>query len=88
MVKKRQSAKINPRSLANLKPGSEAEYGELKKVRSIAVTDTGYAGLRARAEASGCSLSEYLERLGRGLLYINEEANQLLPDSEPIHIVS
>jgi len=68
MSTKRTLQKINPRSLANLKPGSEPEYGEAKKRRTIAVTDIGYQGLQELAHLCGCSVSEYLERLGRGIL--------------------
>lgn len=88
MAKKRHSSQINPRSLANLKPGSEPDYGEVKKVRSIAVTDTGYEGLRAKAQACGCSLSEYLERLGRGLLYTAEDVVAVTPSALSLQIHS
>jgi hypothetical protein len=68
MSAKKPLQKVNPRSLANLKPGSEPEYGEVKKRRTIAVTDTSYQGLQELANHCGCSVSEYLERLGRGII--------------------
>lgn len=81
MAKKRLQ-KVNPRSLSNLKPGSESDYGEVKKRRSIAVTDTGYEGLRLLAQACGCSLSEYLERLGRGTIGAADVTNDMRSHSQ------
>lgn len=37
------------------------------------MTDTGYEGLRSKAQAYGCSISEYLERLGRGILCVSDD---------------
>lgn len=46
------------------------------------MTDTGYEGLRSRAQAYGCSISEYLERLGRGILCVSDEAYEMRSLSE------
>lgn len=46
------------------------------------MTDTGYEGLRSRAQAYGCSISEYLERLGRGILGVGDEAYEVPSHSE------
>lgn len=42
-----------------------AKWGETKKERGIRLTDTGYAGLKVAASIHGCSLSDFLEALGR-----------------------
>lgn len=61
----------NPKSLANLnregRPSGEEVYGEPKKKRTLTVTQGGWEGVVRAAKAAGCnSVSEYLERLGRG----------------------
>ncbi len=62
----------NPKSLDNLihegRPSGEEIYGEPKKKRTLTVTESGWQGLVEGARASGCnSVSEYLEKIGRGL---------------------
>lgn len=58
----------HPNSLANLQhKGRPVVFEEKKKVRTVSVTQTGWDGVFQAAEASGCSsISEFLERLGRG----------------------
>ncbi len=57
----------NPKSLENLKPDArKPEYGEKKKSRGIALTDTGTDGLKALARERNLSLGEFLEQIGRG----------------------
>ena len=56
----------HPNSRANLEPGSEPRFGELKKVHQVTVTPTGWEGLQRLAEATGHrSVSDLLEKLGR-----------------------
>ena len=56
----------HPNSLANLQSG-QIKFEEKKKVRSVSVTQQGWNGIAQIAEASGCdSISEFLEKLGRG----------------------
>ncbi len=53
---------------------SPKTYDELKSKRmTIAMTPTGHQGLNALAQARGVSLSELLERIGRGLIAIDKE---------------
>lgn len=61
----------NPNSLKNLihegRPSSEQVYGEPKKQRTLTVTDSGWQGAVAAIKAAGySSISEYLEKIGRG----------------------
>lgn len=61
----------NPKSLENLihegRPSGEEVYGEPKKKRTLTVTESGWQGAVKAAKAAGCSsVSEYLEKLGRG----------------------
>lgn len=53
-------------SLANLQPRPKI-YDEEKKRRTLTVTESGWEGSIEVIEALGCSsVSEFLERLGRG----------------------
>lgn len=53
---------------------SPKTYDELKiKRMTTAMTPTGFRGLNALAEARGVSLSELLERIGRGLIALDRE---------------
>ncbi len=53
-------------SLANLQPRAKT-YSEEKKRRTLTVTDSGWTGAVEVIEAAGCSsVSEFMERLGRG----------------------
>ncbi len=57
----------NPNSIKNLKhEGRPMLVGEPKKVRSIAVSDTGWQMFKLVADEMGLSMSETIERLGRG----------------------
>lgn len=73
MVKKKSeySSGKNPKSLENLihegRPSGEQVYGEPKKKRTLTVTESGWQGLIKASKADGCtSVSEYLEKIGRG----------------------
>jgi hypothetical protein len=48
--------------------GRPRRHGEAKGRREIAVTPTAWAGLEVLADKRGCSVSEVIELLGRGLL--------------------
>jgi len=61
----------NPNSLDNLihsgRPSGEEIYGETKKKRTLTVTESGWQGVVRAARAAGCtSVSEYMEKIGRG----------------------
>lgn len=58
---------VHPKSLLNLKPGSDTSYKEPKRQRSITVTDTGWLAIKEKARQElGLSVSEVVELLGRG----------------------
>ena len=68
---------VNQRSLENLQPGGEARYGLPKRPRNVSATDIGWAGLKQIADERGISLAELFERLGRGILRLQDgEFNQ------------
>ncbi len=59
----------HPNSLANLtnREGRPIAFEEKKKVRAVSVTQQGWDGISEIATAKGCSsISEFLEKLGRG----------------------
>ena len=63
----------HPNSLANLThhEGRPAVFGVKKKQRTITVTQEGWEGAASAIEAAGCrSISEFLEKLGRGQIEI------------------
>lgn len=65
----------NPNSRANLTgegAGRKPAYDTPKKTREVSVTDEGWKGCQAIAKELGISVSELLERLGRGHLAIGE----------------
>lgn len=66
MARKPQTV-FRDESIANLRP-REPMYGEAKKRREMLATDEGWAGLKVLAAAQGLSVSELIERLGRGTL--------------------
>lgn len=67
---------MHPNSLANLKDGRPPLFDEKKKVRAVSVTQTGWDGILQAAEAVGCdSISEFLERLGRGEVEVSAKAS-------------
>ncbi len=53
--------------------GRPLRHGEKKERREITVTPTAWAGLEALAAKGDCSVSELVERLGRGLLSTSGE---------------
>ncbi|MDJ0719745.1 MAG: hypothetical protein QNJ54_36905 [Prochloraceae cyanobacterium] len=66
----------NPNSLANLKPGCGGRHktfeSEDKKKRNLSVTETGWQGSQLVVKKYGCkSVSEFLEKLGRGEVKIS-----------------
>ena len=67
---------INPKSLANLQPGqSNPLYDELKKQRSVTLTETGWIEVKKIAkEKFGVSVSELLEQVGRGKLELTPKS--------------
>lgn len=79
--------KINPNSLENLKLGRRKghgrtqDYEEPKRKRGISVTDRGWSGLETFAGEVDISVSELLERVGRGIFsIIDAEALKALED--------
>jgi len=59
----------HPNSKANLQAGRPVAFDEKKKVRAVSVTQQGWTGIAQMAEAAGCaSVSDFLEKLGRGEL--------------------
>ncbi len=68
-VVERYSPGQHPNSQANLTyhGGRPPAYGENKRKRYLSVTDEGWDGVQAAVRAAGCSsVSEFLEKLGRG----------------------
>ena len=63
--KNRYSPGEHPHSQDNLHP-RQPLYEEAKKRKQIMVTDKGWQGFKALAEAKGLSASELAERIGRG----------------------
>lgn len=63
------------KSLDNLRP-RKARYGEAKVRHEITVTPTAWEGLQAMATAGRCSVSEVIERLGRGVVPLKEAGPQ------------
>ena len=62
---------FNPKSLANLEPGrSNPMYSELKKQRSVTITESSWGELKAIARSHGVSVSELFEQIGRKKLRI------------------
>ena len=67
--------KIHPNSLQNLnREGRPHAFDEDKKRRYLTVTETGWEGTVAIASSHDCkSVSELLEKLGRGELVVLPE---------------
>ena len=65
-----EKKELHPNSLKNLTchEGRPQKWGEKKKTRKLTVTETGWEGVVAIAQAQGHSVSELLEMLGRGQL--------------------
>ena len=65
---------FNPVSLKNLQDGSSRRYKEDKKRRHLSVTDTGWDKTKAIAkEQLKLSVSEMLEKIGRGELIVTKK---------------
>jgi hypothetical protein len=64
----------HPNSRENLTyhEGRPTVYEERKKRREVLVTETGWEGFKQAAQSAGCSASEFVERIGRGVLKISE----------------
>jgi hypothetical protein len=75
-------AKMNPRSLENLRhEGRPPAFEEEKKRRTLTVTDSGWDGAVAVAKGLECrGVSELLELIGRGQLRVNNISSS---ESEP-----
>ena len=68
----------NPKSIENLRPDAhKPEYGEKKRSRGIALTDTGTEGLKALARQRSLSLAEFLERIGRGQIRVERTEDSM-----------
>ena len=71
-------ARISPNSLANLELGRRKghgrglDYEQRKKTHGVTITDQGWKGLESLANQAGVSISEFLERLGRGVITVIE----------------
>ncbi len=64
----------HPNSLANLnyRGGRPKTFDSSKKRRSVSVTEEGWEGLQPVIEELGCkSVSDFLEKVGRGLVKID-----------------
>lgn len=46
-------------------------YDQIKKCRSVALTDDGWTGIDKLAQQKELSRSEFIEKIGRGLLQIS-----------------
>jgi hypothetical protein len=80
-----KNPQTNPRSLANLThEGRPLAYDQPKKTRSITVTEDGWRGFQALADAAqgigakGLSASELVESLGRGTLNLRLPVKHLM----------
>lgn len=58
--------------------GRPLRHGEAKQRREITVTPTAWAGLEALAAKGDCSVSEVIERLGRGLMGVDGPQSDVL----------
>ena len=71
MTNKKYERGKHPSSLANLnyRGGRPKTFKTKKKQRTLTVTEEGWEGLQPVIEALGCkSVSDFLEKVGRGLL--------------------
>lgn len=67
----------HPNSLKNLTyhQGRKAKYGQNKSKRGVTLTDEGWEGIQNLAIEHGCSsASDFLEKVGRGLVEIKVSA--------------
>ncbi|KOP23409.1 hypothetical protein AMR41_26305 [Hapalosiphon sp. MRB220] len=63
---------VNSRSLENLQPGGQPRYDQPKRARNVSTTDTAWMGLKELAYDREISLAELLERLGRGIIKLQD----------------
>lgn len=82
---KKKGDKTHPNSLANLKIGGNSEhnrrptdYEQPKQRHGVLVTPRGWEGLAFLAQQVGVSVSELLERIGRGKVLIEREQAEAL----------
>lgn len=62
----------NPKKAVSFNPDkSHPMYSELKKQRSVTITETGWVELKAIASEHGVSVSELFEQIGRKKLRIS-----------------
>lgn len=78
--------KISAKSLGNLKPGESPGRGLMYDTRKIqhtvTVTSDGWDGVKVVAENQGVSVSEFLEKIGRGqLAVLDTEIMEALQDA-------
>jgi hypothetical protein len=74
MANKNYSPGRHPNTLANLTyhEGRPTIFDSPKKRRNVSVTEEGWKGLQPLMEETGCkSVSDLLEKLGRGLVKIS-----------------
>ena len=67
----------HPNSLANLTyhKGRKSDYGKPKSKRGVTLTDEGWNGIKTLANQHGCnSVSDFLEKVGRGLVKVKAPA--------------
>lgn len=77
MPEEQYSPGKHPNSLGNLnyRGGRPKTFGSKKKQRTLTVTEEGWEGLQLVTEKANCkSVSDLLEKLGRGLVEIKTSA--------------
>ena len=77
MVEKKYPLGKHPNSLANLnyRGGRPTNFSSRKKQRTLTVTEEGWEGLQPVVKKLGCkSVSDFLEKVGRGLVEVKESA--------------
>ncbi len=77
MARKKYTPGEHPNSLANLTyhKGRKSDFGERKKTRGVSLTDEGWNRMKLLAEEYGCSsVSEFLEKVARGLVEVKASA--------------
>ena len=74
MAEKKYAPGQHPNSRANLNyhEGRPVAFGSRKKTRSITVSEEGWEGAQAVVRELGCSsVSEFMEKLGRGQIKLS-----------------
>jgi hypothetical protein len=87
-VKRREHEKKPSRKGLKSMRGQPEIYNELKKITSFSITPTAQLGLKQLSEQLNISRSELIERIGRGLLTINENElkTEVEEKSEPMEL--